>query len=110
MIRRGAADVMVAGGAEAGICELSIAGCDVMGALSTRNDDPAGACRPFDATRDGFIMGDGSAILILESLEHAQARGARIYGEVLGYGVTADAYHMAAPTLPPASINSSPKT
>lgn len=97
MIRRGDADVIIAGGSEAGICELVLAGFDVMGALSTRNDEPERACRPFDADRDGFVMGEGSVILVLESLSHALAREARIYGEVLGYGVTADAYHMAAP-------------
>ncbi|MFZ2487087.1 MAG: beta-ketoacyl-ACP synthase II [Anaerolineae bacterium] len=96
-IRRGLADVMLAGSAEAAFCTLAIAGFDVMGALSSRNDDPAAACRPFDADRDGFVMGEGAGMLVLESLTHAQARGAQIYGEVLGYGVTADAYHPTAP-------------
>jgi 3-oxoacyl-[acyl-carrier-protein] synthase II len=97
IIRRGSADVMIAGGSEAGICEMAVAGFEVMGALSTRNDEPERACRPFDADRDGFVIGEGGAILVVENLEHAQARGAFIYGEILGYGITADAYHMAAP-------------
>ena len=97
LIRRGVADVVIAGGAEAGIVDFALAGFDVMGALSRNNDEPERACRPFDATRDGFVMGEGSGILVLESLEHAQARGARIFGEVKGYGLTADAYHATAP-------------
>ena len=97
MIRRGAADVMIAGGTEAALTSLIIAGFNVMTALSTRNDDPAAASRPFDKTRDGFVAGEGSGILILESEEHARARGARIYGSVLGYGITNDAYHISAP-------------
>lgn len=97
LIRRGAADVVIAGGTEAGIVDFSLAGFDVMGALSRRNDDPQSACRPFDATRDGFVMGEGSGIVVLESLAHAKARGATILGEVLGYGLTADAYHITAP-------------
>jgi 3-oxoacyl-[acyl-carrier-protein] synthase II len=97
MIRRGQADVILAGGAEAGIVPIAFAGMSVMGALSTRNDEPERACRPFDADRDGFVMGEGAATLVLESLEHAQARGARILAEVTGYGATNDAYHISAP-------------
>lgn len=97
LIRRGVADVMVAGSAEAAICDLAMAGFEIMGALSAHNDDPARASRPFDAARDGFIMGEGAGMVVLESLAHARARGARIYGEVLGYGLTADAYHPTAP-------------
>jgi len=97
IIRRGQADVMIAGGSEAGIIPLAMAGFENMGALSSRNDDPAGASRPFDADRDGFIMGEGAGVLILERLDLARARGATIYGELIGYGATADAYHITAP-------------
>lgn len=97
MIRRGAADVMVAGAAEAAIVPIAIAGMNVMGALSARNDDPERASRPFDKNRDGFLMGEGGAILILESLEHAQARGAGILCEFSGYGTSDDAHHISAP-------------
>lgn len=97
MIRRGAADVMLAGGAEASIVSLAMAGLNVMTALSTRNEDPQAASRPFDKDRDGFVMGEGAAILILESLEHALARGANILCELSGYGTTDDAYHISAP-------------
>ncbi len=97
MIRRGAADVVVSGGAEAGLHKLVIAGFSNMGALSQRNDDPGRASRPFDRDRDGFVAGEGAAILILESEDHALARGARVYAEVLGYGSSADAYHITAP-------------
>jgi len=97
IVGRGDAQVMLAGGSEAGIVPVAIAGFNVMGALSTRNEDPQGACRPFEADRGGFVIGEGSAMMVLESLEHAQARGARIYGEVLGYGATADAFHITAP-------------
>ena len=97
MIRRGAADVMLAGAAEASIVSVAIAGMNVMGALSTRNDEPQKASRPFDKNRDGFLMGEGGAILILESLEHAQARGAQILCEFSGYGTSDDAHHTSAP-------------
>lgn len=96
-IRRGAADAIITGGAEAGIIKLVIAGFSNMGALSQRNDEPQRASRPFDKDRDGFVAGEGAAILILESEEHALARGAHIYAEVLGYGASADAYHITAP-------------
>jgi 3-oxoacyl-[acyl-carrier-protein] synthase II len=97
MIRRGAADAMIAGASEAALVPLAMAGMNVMGALSTRNDDPLTASRPFDKNRDGFLMGEGAGILILESLEHAQARGANILAEVTGYGTTDDAHHISAP-------------
>lgn len=94
IIQYGDADVMVAGGAEAAVTPMSIGGFANMGALSTRNDSPATASRPFDAGRDGFVMGEGSAVVILEELEHARRRGARIYGEIVGYRATGDAYHL----------------
>lgn len=93
-IQYGDADIMIAGGAEASVTAMSMAGFANMQALSTRNDDPARASRPFDATRDGFVLGEGSGVVILEELEHARARGARIYGEVAGFGMTGDAYHL----------------
>lgn len=96
-IRRGAADVMMVGGAEAMISEVFFATFEAMRAVTTHNDEPARASRPFDATRDGFVIGEGTAIFVLESLEHALARGAHIYAEVLGWGESADAYHIAAP-------------
>lgn len=97
MIRRGAADVMIAGASEAALVPVAMAGMNVMTALSTRNDDPQAASRPFDRDRDGFLMGEGAGILILESLEHAQGRGASILAEVKGYGTTDDAHHISAP-------------
>jgi 3-oxoacyl-[acyl-carrier-protein] synthase II len=97
MIRRGSADVMIAGAAEAALVPLAMAGMNVMGALSTRNDDPFTASRPFDKNRDGFLMGEGAGVLIIESLEHAQARGATLLCELSGYGTTDDAYHISAP-------------
>src|SRR5215212_8419604 len=97
MIRRDSADVMIAGASEAALVSVAMAGMNVMTALSTRNDDPQTASRPFDKERDGFLMGEGAGILILESLEHAQARGANILAELTGYGTTDDAHHISAP-------------
>ncbi len=97
IIRRGDAEVMIAGGAEAALNPLIMAGFDMTGALSQRNDEPQRACRPFDTDRDGFVVGEGSAILIMESEAHAKARGAHIYAEVIGYGSSADGYNMVAP-------------
>ena len=97
MIRRGAADVMITGATEAALVPVAMAGMNVMTALSTRNDDPQTSSRPFDKDRDGFLMGEGAGMLILESLDHAQARGATILGEVAGYGTTDDAHHISAP-------------
>jgi len=97
MIQRGDADVMICGGAEATIRPTGMAGFCSMRAMSTRNDEPEKASRPFDTDRDGFVMGEGSGILILESYEHAKNRGARIYAEVIGYGMSGDAYHMTEP-------------
>lgn len=96
LLRLGKADVIVAGGAEAAICECGVGGFNAMKALSTRNDDPTHASRPFSASRDGFVMGEGAGCLILEELEHAKARGARVYAEMVGEGESADAYHLTA--------------
>ncbi|MDA8123102.1 MAG: beta-ketoacyl-[acyl-carrier-protein] synthase II, partial [Deltaproteobacteria bacterium] len=96
-IRRGTCDVVISGGTEATITPMGLGGFCAMKALSTRNDDPAGASRPFDKDRDGFVMGEGAAILILEEMEFARRRGARIYAELCGYGASADAYHVTAP-------------
>ncbi len=98
MIRDGSADVIVAGGAEAGVTPLTVSAFARMGALSTRNDDPEHASRPFDADRDGFVMAEGAAFVIMESLERAIGRGAHIYGELVGYGRNDDAHHITAPT------------
>jgi 3-oxoacyl-[acyl-carrier-protein] synthase II len=96
-IRHGDADLMIAGGAEATITPMTFAGFSSMKAMSTRNDDPAGASRPFSGDRDGFVMGEGGGAIVLESLDHAQARGATILGEIAGYGLSADAHHITAP-------------
>ena len=98
IIRRGAADVMIAGGSEAAITPMGVGGFGAMRALSTRNDEPARASRPFDKDRDGFIVGEGAGVLILEEYEAARRRGARIYVELVGYGMSADAYHITAPS------------
>ena len=98
IIRRGDADVMIAGGSEAAITPMGVGGFAALRALSTRNDEPTKASRPFDKDRDGFVVGEGSGVLILEELERAKTRGARIYTELVGYGMTADAYHITAPS------------
>ena len=97
IIQRGDADIMFAGGTEAAVSPAAVAGFAAMKAMSTRNDEPTKASRPFDRDRDGFVMGEGSGIVVLEELEHAKARGAKIYGEVCGYGSTCDAHHITAP-------------
>jgi 3-oxoacyl-[acyl-carrier-protein] synthase II len=89
---------MIAGGSEAAVCAMGVGGFGAMRALSTRNDDPARASRPFDRDRDGFVLGEGAGVVILEELDFARARGARIYAELVGYGMSADAYHMTAPS------------
>jgi 3-oxoacyl-[acyl-carrier-protein] synthase II len=98
IIARGAADVMLAGGSEAAVVKLAVAAFDAMRALSTRNDEPQRASRPFDRDHDGFVIGEGAGVLVLESLEHARRRGARVYAELIGYGATADAGHITAPS------------
>jgi 3-oxoacyl-[acyl-carrier-protein] synthase II len=98
IIKRCDADAMIAGGSEAAICAMSVGGFGQLRALSTRNDEPARASRPFDKDRDGFIIGEGAGVLILEELEQARRRGARIYAEIVGYGMSSDAYHMTAPS------------
>ncbi len=98
IIKRGAADAMIAGGAEAAVCAMGVGGFAALRALSTRNEDPEHASRPFDKDRDGFVLGEGSGILVLEELEMARRRGARIYAEMVGYGMSGDAYHMTAPS------------
>ena len=97
LIQRGQADAIVTGGSEASVTPLGVGGFNALKALSTRNDDPAGASRPFDANRDGFVLGEGGGALILEDLEHARARGAKIYAEIIGVGMSADAHHITAP-------------
>jgi 3-oxoacyl-[acyl-carrier-protein] synthase II len=99
LIEYGDADVMIAGGAEATICALGVGGFDSMKAMSTRNDDPAAASRPFDRDRDGFVLAEGAGVVVLEEYEHARRRGARIYCELVGYGLSADAHHMTAPDM-----------
>jgi 3-oxoacyl-[acyl-carrier-protein] synthase II len=97
LIQRGEVDLMVTGGSEASLTPITVAGFCAMKALSTRNDEPSRASRPFDAARDGFVLGEGAGVVVLESYSHARARGARIHAELVGYGVAADAYHIAAP-------------
>ncbi len=99
LIKYGDADIMIAGGAEAAICEMGVGGFAAMKALSTRNDDPATASRPWDKGRDGFVMGEGAGVMVLEEYEHAKKRGARIYAELVGFGMSSDAYHITAPNM-----------
>ena len=97
MIRRGRADIAIAGGTEAAICPIGVSGFNACKALSTRNDDPQGASRPFDAGRDGFVLGEGAGVIVIESIEHAEKRGAGVYCELVGYGATSDAHHVTQP-------------
>jgi len=97
MIRRGRADVVIAGGTEAAVCEIGVAGFNSCMALSTRNDDPQGASRPFDSGRDGFVLGEGAGVLVLESIEHAEKRGANVLAELAGYGASSDSHHVTQP-------------
>jgi 3-oxoacyl-[acyl-carrier-protein] synthase II len=97
MIRRGRADVVIAGGTEAAVCEIGVAGFNACMALSTRNDDPQAASRPFDTGRDGFVLGEGAGLVVLESLEHAEKRGANVLAELAGYGASSDAHHVTQP-------------
>ena len=98
IIRRNDADAMIAGGSEAAVCAMGVGGFAALRALSTRNDEPARASRPFDKERDGFVLGEGSGVLVLEELEHARGRGATVYAELVGYGMSADAFHITAPS------------
>ena len=98
IIRRNDADAMIAGGSEAAVCAMGVGGFAAMRALSTRNDEPARASRPFDRDRDGFVLGEGAGVIVLEELEHARRRGAPIYAELVGYGMSADAFHISAPS------------
>ena len=97
MIRRGRADVVIAGGTEAAVCEIGVAGFNACMALSTRNDDPQGASRPFDSDRDGFVLGEGCGVVVLESSQHAEKRGANVLAELAGYGASSDAHHVTQP-------------
>jgi 3-oxoacyl-[acyl-carrier-protein] synthase II len=99
LVQRGDADMMICGGSEAAVCPMGVGGFNAMQALSTRNDSPETASRPFDKDRDGFVMGEGGGAIIIETLEHAQKRGAKIYAELAGFGLTDDAHHITAPSL-----------